>query len=151
MNVAASQSRAHEDELNVLPLAQHISKDAEEEIGIEAAFVNLVDDDVTDIRKGGDYILGPTAACLEPPKKDTCRYKCDFGLAARLVLAADRVANLLADLRTPFFTYTVREAEGGDSTRLGDDDICCLPEALAVEVIEYELYGLRRLPGTRLS
>ena len=58
------QRCAHEYQLEVLAFLENISEQHEQEVGVQTPLVNLVDNNVTHVRKTFQYIFGTASGSL---------------------------------------------------------------------------------------
>ena len=88
--------------------------EGEEEVGFEVAFVDFVEDD-----RGGAVCHG---VCEEPADEDSRGHEFDDGGCAGVGVAADGVADVVAELGSGELREAVGGGAGGYAAWLGHDD-----------------------------
>jgi hypothetical protein len=87
-----------------------VSKYHEKEIGFFASFVDLVDDDVTDVRQ--------VRIRFESPEQNSGRAKEKSGRARSFALESDLVSDHIPDSLDAFLRNSLRHSDGRNSARL---------------------------------
>jgi hypothetical protein len=148
--------RAHEDDLDGLAARLAVLKQAlehdEQQVCVDVAFVDLVDDDVGDIVE----IRTARGATLEqrglhPLEEDADRAERDRAvLLGQLRLEADLVADgATADHLAALLRDAVRDGDRCEPARLRAHDVAARALARGDPVVKHELRDLRRLARAR--
>mmetsp|Transcript_32591 Transcript_32591/g.71097 ORF Transcript_32591/g.71097 Transcript_32591/m.71097 type:complete len:250 (+) Transcript_32591:886-1635(+) len=135
----------HQDELQLPVLLEQQPEDSEEEVGLQRALMDLVQDDVREVgrtRTLSTTIVDPLQKKAGSDEEDLVR---GLGwLAVHAHLVATRQSHLLA----PLPSHPGGRADGANPPRLRDGDAHGLA-VLATEVVQDKLWDLRRLPRAR--
>uniref|UniRef100_A0A182IZM0 Uncharacterized protein n=1 Tax=Anopheles atroparvus TaxID=41427 RepID=A0A182IZM0_ANOAO len=150
--VAGEQVRVqrgrHKNNLQVGPLRKQFLQYQQQKVGLLAAFVHLVDNDV---RHGGERWVG-----LQATQKDTRGAESQPRGGGYLVLQPDLVPDRVSNFLVALLRHTFRHADRGQTPRLRADDLHVAHllvgfqlRRLQQPVVEQKLRHLRRLSTAR--
>lgn len=112
--IAGIEGRGHDDEAEVVTELEEFPAHGEDEVGVEVAFVDLVEDDRGDAAQLG---VGE-----HPPQQHSRGDELDPGACRDRGLPAHREADVLAEAGPRQVREPPRRSAGRHPSRLGDDD-----------------------------
>lgn len=124
------------------------AQNKQKQIGINVSLVNLIDSDVCHSIEEA-VVARVVEIALQSSKEQARSAEQDRSVGARWLalepnLVSDRVANVLASL----LGHAFGDRDGGDSTRLGADNVALAALAPENPIVEDELRDLSRLSRT---